>query len=111
MTDEDLQLDELKQEARIQLAEKYREQFTAELDAFVRERCNMMMSNEHYEAATTGMLTALTRVMSQCTVAWAETYGIERHKAQLACQSQLQGCLNEAYDALDAGLAPQGEPN
>lgn len=107
MTDEALQLQE-DREARKLLAEQYRDRFTTELDEFVRERLPLTMSNDHYEAGTTGMLVALARVTSQCVVAWGETYGIEAVKAQLATRSQLDEDFGIAYQALADGLAPQG---
>jgi hypothetical protein len=110
MTDEALELAERK-EARDKLVERYRVQFTRQLEDFVRSELPMTMSNEHYQAGTAAMLTSLSRVLACSTVAWGETYGIERETAMMAVRSQLDQSFIEAYAALDAGLAPQGELN
>jgi hypothetical protein len=110
MTDEALELAERKA-ARDKLVEQYRGQFTTDLETYIRQQLPMGMSNEHYQAGTASMLTALTRVLASSTVAWGETYGIDRDTAMMAVRSQLNASFTEAYDALDAGLAPQGELN
>lgn len=113
MTDEALELHEAdeRKAKRDVLVEEYRAKFTGQLETLVRAELPTVMSNEHYQAGTAAMLTSLSRVLASSTVAWGETYGIDRDTAMMAVRSQLNQSFAEAYAALDAGMAPQGEPN